>query len=258
VRIVILAAVIFTPCGGVLADWDVGDPCLYSQLPDTAGWDVYSEWQYGAADDWTATSTALITDIHFWGSWKYDVVGDMGNLLIQIFDNDTSNPSFPKPGNQLWEYVAAEGTYTTKKFDNIGWQGWYDPRGPYDEWGEAHNHQDMYQYNIILNNLPEEERFEQVEGQTYWLQISSNYEGCLWGWKTTTQPSGATAVFWDKWGYWGWNWQQLYEPLKWCQEECYPPREPLPLGMAFVITPEPATLLLLAAGAAVVLRKRKM
>ena len=50
------------PFAGALADWDVGDPALYYQLPDSTGWDVYSEWGtgplasegYGAADDWTA------------------------------------------------------------------------------------------------------------------------------------------------------------------------------------------------------------
>jgi hypothetical protein len=249
--------VAFIPGGVLLADWTPGDPALFYQLPNTTGWDVYSEWQYGAADDWTATETQRIKDIHFWGSWKNDYAGSTGDILIQIFDNDTSG-SFPKPGNQLWSYVAHEGTYITQKFDNVGDQGWYDPRQQ-DDW-DSHNHQDMYQYNI---NLSSEDYFTQTEGQTYWLQISTNYEGCLWGWKTTTQPTGADAVFWDKYGYWGghegWYWQKLMEPLRWCQEECYPPREPLPLGLAFVITPvpEPATLLLLAAGAAAMLRRRK-
>ena len=37
-----LAAVL---CAGgvVLADWDVGDPALYYQLPDLDGWSVYGD-----------------------------------------------------------------------------------------------------------------------------------------------------------------------------------------------------------------------
>ncbi len=244
--------VAFIPGGVLLADWEEGDPALFYQLPDTEGWDVYSEWQYGAADDWTAEVDSPVLDIHFWGSWKNDYPGSTGNILIQIFDNDTSDPYFPKPGNQLWEHVAAEGTYITKKFDNIGDQGWYDPRQE-DDW-DSHNHQDMYQYNIDIDEV---NAFTQLAGQTYWLQISTDYDGCFWGWKTTTDPTGADAVFWDTWGYHGWYWQKLKEPWRWCQEECIPPREPLPMGLAFVITPEPATLFLFAIGAAAVLRRRK-
>lgn len=253
--ILFVALVIAVGTVPAFADWDVGDPCVYSQLPDSHGWDVYSEWRYGAADDWTATETLKVTDIHFWGSWKNDAVGDMGNLLIQIYDNDTSG-NFPKPGNQLWEHVVLEGDYTSRLY-TTGTQGWYDPRQT-DDW-DSHNHQKMFQYNMTFD--PEDDAFQQEAGQTYWLEISSNYEGCQWGWKTSVDnDNGSTAVFWDKYGYHGghegWYWQQLYEPARWAHEECIPPREPEPMGMSFVITPEPTTLLLFAMGAAAVLRRR--
>ena len=41
-----LAAALYTG-GVVLADWDVGDPALYYQTPDLAGWTVYAEWGSG-------------------------------------------------------------------------------------------------------------------------------------------------------------------------------------------------------------------
>jgi hypothetical protein len=104
-RAALVATAVLMPIAVTLADWEVGDPALYYQTPDLTGWSVYSEWGtgpaanegYGAADDWTATVTAPITDISFWGGWENDWVGQTGNILVQIFSNDTSNPSFPRP-----------------------------------------------------------------------------------------------------------------------------------------------------------------
>ncbi len=249
-RLCILLSVLFllVPWTVSQADWDPGDPCLYSQLPDPEGWDVYSEWRNGVANDWTADTDAPITDIHFWGSWKYDVVGDMGDILIQIFDNDTSG-AFAKPGDQQWEGVFSNSdsnpnnNYTSRLYDT-GNQGFYDPRY-IDHW-YPNNHDEMYQYNISFI----EDIFNQQAGQTYWLQISTNYEGCDWGWKTSTDVVGNTSVFWDTFGWCGGYYQQLVQPYGYCT-----PRTPL--DVAFVLTtPEPTTLLLFAVGAAAVLRKR--
>jgi hypothetical protein len=256
----------FISAGVALADWDVGDPALYYQLPNANGWDVYSEWGtgplasegYGAANDWTADTTAPITDIHFWGSWKNDVVGDTGRILIQIFSNDTSDPTFPRPDELLWSNVFEESEYTGRLY-TTGDQGWYDPRFT-DEW-YAHNHDNMYQYNIPMIDNP----FIQQAGQTYWLMISMDFEGCEWGWKTTETVEGNPSVFWDSYytysssyPYWyrhptiEWRWQQLREG-GWCY-----PHQSQPLDLAFVLTtPEPATLFLMAFGAAAMLRKRR-
>jgi hypothetical protein len=234
-----LVAVLCT-AGVVLADWDVNEPALYYQLPDSEGWSVYSEWGTGAADDWTATTTAPITDIHFWGGWENDYAGDLGNLLIQIFDNDTSG-SFPMPGNQLWEHVVLEYEYTSRKFDNIGWQGWYDPRGAGD-W-DSHNHEDMFQYSI---EFAPGDAFLQEAEQTYWIMISMDFQGGVLGWNSAESVSGSSAVFWDTNG----GWTELMT-LAGYQD----PRTPL--DMAFVLAPEPTTLLLLGFGSLALLRKRK-
>jgi hypothetical protein len=232
-------------CSFASADWDPGEPNLFHQLPNPNGWDVYSEWCYGVANDWTADVTAPITDIHFWGSWKNDIVGHTGNILMRIRENKTSGVSFAQPGTILWERVITEDEYTDRLY-TTGDQGWYDPRQT-DEW-YAHNHDDMYQYNIDVIDNP----FVQQAGHTYWLEISMDYYGCEWGWKTTLTNSGNPSVFWDTYGYHGWAWQQLKEPSGWCY-----PRTPQPLDVAFVLTvPEPATVIMLIAGAAILLRKR--
>jgi hypothetical protein len=266
IAVVAIAIVLF---GGIAsADWDPNSPAdmsrtIFYQLPNPTGWDVYSEWGtgplasqgYGAANDWTATSNALITNIHFWGSWKNDVVGQTGKILLQIFSNDTTSGSFVMPDERLWSEVINVGEYTSRLY-TTGEQGWYDPRGT-DTW-IINNHNNMYQYNIQLGSP-----FMQQAGQTYWLMISMDFQGCEWGWKTTNSVVGSSSVFWDSYNVWGphcywwrhpeieWKWTQLKTPQGWCD-----PRNPV--DVAFVLTiPEPATLLLLGLGAAVVLRKRK-
>jgi hypothetical protein len=116
-----------------------------------------------------------------------------------------------------------------------------------------------------MENIPVEEQFEQQEGETYWLMISMNFEGCQWGWKTSEGVEGSQSLFWDAfYNYYvegscpwhlhpeiDWRWVQLKEG-GWCQQPAQP------LDLAFVITvPEPATMLLLAAGAVAVLRRRR-
>jgi hypothetical protein len=228
------------------ADWNPGDPALYYQLPNPNGWDVFSEWQYGVANDWTAAVTAPITDIHFWGSWKNDIVGHTGNILMRIRSNKTEGVSFAQPGDVLWQHVVTESEYTSRLY-TTGDQGWYDPRQT-DEW-YLHNHDKMYQYNLPFIADP----FVQQAGKTYWLEISMDFEGCEWGWKTSSEVNGNTSVFWDTYGHHGWYWQQLKEPSGWCY-----PNIPKPMDVAFVITtPEPTTIFFLAAGAVILLRKRK-
>jgi hypothetical protein len=234
--------VTFISTRAAIADWEVGDPATFYQLPDPTGWDVYSEWCSGVANDWTASETAPITDIHFWGSWKKDAIGEIGEVLIQIFDNDTSG-SFARPGNQIWEGIFYSGDYTSRLLYPEGDLGWYDPRD-INDW-HSHDHYEMYQYSIVNIDNP----FVQQIGHTYWLMISTNTEGGEWGWKTSTDVVGNTSVFWDTFGLWGSNWQELKQPYGYSD-----PRTPLDL--AFVLTiPEPATLLLLALACPLVLER---
>ncbi|MGD9110447.1 MAG: PEP-CTERM sorting domain-containing protein [Phycisphaerales bacterium] len=238
-RLSICVAAVALISGGVaFAHWDVGDlyKMHYPQLPDETGWDVYAEWPKGIADDWLCTESGYVEDIHFWGSWKDDIVGYTGQVYIGIYDNDTSG-FFAKPGDVLWEHTFTQNDYTSRLY-GTGEQGWYHPEIGYI----LNDHENIYQYNIDLIPDP----FYQEEGNTYWLMISMDYYDCYWGWKTSkSEQFGADAV------YYGWV------DYQWCAYELYDPITYESLDMAFVITPEPTSLLLLAMGATVVLKRQR-
>jgi hypothetical protein len=234
-----VGAIILISGGALFADWNPGDPYKmhYPQLPDLGGWDVYAEWPKGIADDWLCTESGYVSDIHFWGSWKGDANGTTGNVYVGIYDNDTSG-LFPKPGNALWEHTFNQDDYISKWYAS-GDQGWYNPgTGNHI----LNDHENVYQYNIPIVPDP----FYQEEGNTYWLMISMDYHECFWGWKTSgSEQFGADAVFY-RW----------VDP-QWCPYELHDPITGESLDMAFVITPEPASLLLLAMGATVALKRRR-
>ena len=262
----LIAATMLVP-GVALADWNPGDSSLSYQLPDPTGWNVYSEWGtgplhvppegYGVANDWTATESTAITNLYVWGSWKDGSVGQSGNILVQIFSNDTGDydPAFYRPGECLWSVVVNEEEYTSQLYDT-GDVGWYDPRY-FDEWN-LHDQDEIYQYSIPFL----EDQFEQEEGETYWLSVSMDIEEGDWGWLTSLDVQGNSSVFWDSYDFWAphpmwssnrainWKWTPLETPTGFGETQ-------VPMDLAFVITPEPATALLLAAGAAFALRKSK-
>lgn len=234
---VVLAAILCTG-GIVLADWDVGDPALHYQLPDSDGWSVYGDGGAVApvqlADNWTATTTSPITGIYFWGGWNYDQIGSMVEINVQILSNDTSG-AFDKPSTQLWEHTFSPGDYTSRYYSYIS-QGFYDTRS---NDCDADNHNELFQY--CLNEIPDP--YTQQAGSTYWFVISTDVEGGLWGWNTAASSVGSSAVFWDDNNT---QWVQLMES-----------GGSIPMDMAFVLTPEPATILLLGLGTVMLRRVRK-
>ena len=121
-----------------------------------------------------------------------------------------------------------------------GLQGWYEPlTGEVledDHWG-------VWQYNFEDISDP----FIQVEGETYWLEISMRLHPtstAKWGWKSSVDHWNDDAV-------WGWG-----EPDTYWEGELYePPDFTQSLDLAFVITPEPTSLGLLALGGLALLRR---
>jgi len=221
-KAVVLAIVAVMVAGtslSVLADWNPGDghKMHYPQLPDEAGWDVYATAglsQYGypeicLADDWMCSETGPVTDIHFWGSWKGGIEGNILAFVIAIAADipASQNPDgYSKPGTTLWERTFYD--WAAVPIDPPSLEGWYDPYAGeiiYDD------HSNYFQYNIVDIIDP----FYQIEDTIYWLSISAIVEydqtglQPLWGWKSTEDHWNDDAC-WAEWYYL--DWVDLWEP----------------------------------------------
>ena len=219
------------------ADWDPidGSKMHYPQLPDPIGWDVNATWPTVVADDWGCSESGFVDDIHFWGSWQHDIVGTIQSFHLSIHSNVPIGPGgYSQPGELLWEWETTD--FIIRPVDPPSDQGWYDPSS--GQWNRP-DHQAYFQYNIV--DIPN--AFYQDVGTIYWLDISARVvePDLFWGWKTSRDHWMDDAVWSDLAGV---AWQELFDPIT--GES---------LDMAFVITPEPASMLLLIS-AAVLLRRR--
>ncbi|MDD3493568.1 MAG: hypothetical protein PHZ19_08760, partial [Candidatus Thermoplasmatota archaeon] len=211
------------------ADWEEGDDhkMHFPQLPDPQGWDVNATWPLNIlADDWNCTESGPVTDIHFWGSWRHDLVGDIHGFFISIWSNNPGDPqggipSFPEA--LLWEAYITD----FKAIDaGFGAQAWYEPEPDILYPGD---HEMYFQYNIINITDP----FWQEYGTIYWLSISANIStpGTFWGWKTSIYTNTYDDAFW---GY--------YDPtgggITWAKE-LYKDYPSVSMDLAFVITGTP-------------------
>jgi hypothetical protein len=228
--------------GPALADWFPGEPYKmhYPQLPDPFGWDVNATYPKVLADDWQCTETGPVSDIHVWGSWQNDVRSPILNVHASIHKNIPADPLVPysRPGGLLWERDFDPTQFKVLDPYGTGDEGWYDPNT-----GEYHlsDHQTYHQINIENIDAP----FTQLVGEIYWLDISVTVEdpAFRWGWKTSQDHFMDDAVWTDA----GLNeWTPLIDPIT--GES---------LDMAFVITPEPTSLCLLALGGLAALRRRR-
>jgi hypothetical protein len=222
----------------VLADWNVGDPYKmhFPQLPDLNGWDVNATYPKVLADDWQCLGSGPVSDIHFWGSWKQDLIGTITSFHVSIHADVPAQPGIPShPGPVLWEEEITN--FAIRSYDPTSNEGWYDPNtGQYAK----PDHQHYFQYNLtnILNPYP------QAQGMIYWLDISARVleTDKKWGWKTSLDHWNDDAVWGD---FPNPNWMELRDPITGTS-----------LDMAFVITPEPTTLLLLGVAGLILLRRR--
>ena len=211
----------------------------FPQLPDPDGWDVNFHEPRAIADDWQCTQTGPVKDIHFWMSSRREPFALL-NVYVSIHNDDTLGP-FGRPGGLLWERSFDESMFTIRKY-GISSQGWYDPMPP--EEVVPGDHENIYQVNIVDIRDP----FFQEEGTAYWLSLNVNGTGTMGpaelGWKTSLSHFRDNAVWSNVDPVAGW--QQLFYPFT--SES---------LDMAFVITPEPATLALLLLGGLAMMRRKR-
>ncbi len=216
------------------ADWNPGDghKMHFPQLPDPDGWDVNFMEPKVLADDWGCTETGPVRNIHFWFSSMLDMPFVLEQIHVSIHDDDRSDPAIPsRPGDLLWERDFFPGEFVYRP-DGTGDQGWLDPNTGFFQ---PSDHFQTWQANIT--DIPDP--FIQQVGTIYWLDLSVVAFGtgelgfAELGWKTSLQHWEDDAVWSDFGGASGW--QELLDPIT--GES---------LDMAFVIAPEPGTIIMLA------------
>lgn len=235
------------------ADWDPidGHKMHYPQLPDLDGWDIRSTCpDYLLADDWQCSQTGLVSDIHIWLSSQGDQlepVDYISAVNVRIYSDIPAAQSptgYSMPGAVLREWQFDVGEFTVRPYGQ-GSQGWLMPENL-----EAidQDHVNIFQLNIdpIIVNDP----FTQNQGEIYWLSVElDKLPGTGdFGWKTSLDHFNDDAVV-NVNGDWTRIWDLQYSPID-------PPDDEL-RSLAFVITPEPGTMALLALGGLALLKRRR-
>ncbi|MHC4527608.1 MAG: DUF7901 domain-containing protein [Planctomycetota bacterium] len=195
-RLLLVCAFVFVigAAGVTVGDWDPGDghKMHFPQLPDPCGWDICLAHQF-IADDWECDETGPVTDIHFWVSWKGDIVSPIMVWAVYIFDAD---PQTGEPNEGVWDLGMAINYDYHERRAGTGKQGWFCPTEgiPY-----LNDHNDFYQINITDIENP----YIQQEGRHYWLAIRAfGSEVFPVGWKTSQDHFGMGAL----WTYDGATW----------------------------------------------------
>ena len=275
--VVFAISLVFCASVAARADWNPGGPAKWVQMPDlsTNGMDVNAtvsplappEGLWMLADDFECTSIGPITGIHIWGSW-YDDTLPQPELGPNYYPRDvvftlsiwSDIPAVPgqmhsMPGESLWEHEFDAGEFTARHWaTTIEGEGWYHPNSanPYEFPGDFQ----IWQYNFSVD--PKDaftQRGSDEEAEVYWLGVSASplhqdVQETMFGWKTSIDHWNDDAVWMDDPGD-----NPPWRELKYPEGHNYYGQF-MDLDLAFVITPEPATLGVLILGLVPVLLRR--
>ena len=224
----------------------------YSQPPENAKWvqlpdltpngiDIQVDEMRTIADDFECTSPSLLTDVHFWGSWRKDLKGEITNIHLSIHSDDPagiggSDPDniFSKPDKLLWERDFGPGEFREGLYyempDDLG-EWWWDPAS--DELIKGGDTQ-VWRYDIRIK--PEEaflQRGTEKNPTIYWLDISVKTEEGEFGWKTRQWPDHfMDDAVWDR----GSELPRMWNELRYPKGHPYHELERNSIDMAFMLT----------------------
>lgn len=236
------------------ADWvpSDGHKMHFPQLPDLEnGMDVLVSAPKILADDFLCTQTGPITDVHMWASWLGDQIGDP-HIDLYIFSDIPASQSatgYSMPGELLWSrhfhppeivigetLTAAEPFYNPNTNEIIG------------------SDTQVIQYNFFI---PPTEAFVQQKDTIYWLGLQKRNitDELAMGWKTSAEQWNDDAVWGDLQASTLPGMTPPGATIEW--NELIHPDTGASLDLSFVITPEPASLSVLAAGALALLARRR-
>ncbi|MFA5238506.1 MAG: hypothetical protein WC476_02185 [Phycisphaerae bacterium] len=218
----------------------------WEQLPDTTpnGIDIRIDDADGVtrhiADDFLCTTTGLITDIHFWGSWKYDEKCPINGIVASIYSDDPVGPGgsdpcnlYSKPDQMLWQQQFLNGQFTETLVYDLSpeYEWWWDPY--FNVLNQYGDHQ-IWKYDININPTTAfRQEGNSVNPVVYWLALEAWLpygQSYNFGWKTSREHWNDDAVFATG----------SIPPFAW-NELRYPqghPYHPESIDMAFAITTE--------------------
>lgn len=180
-------------------------PIKWLQAPEQGSEGVDVSDQTELADDFQCTQSGPITDIHFWGSFLYDLLPPDGPgslpITLSIYDDVPRGPDNPysHPGTLKWSMDFAPGQYQVgNNMHTSEW--WHDPAALLPAWlfpGDTN----MYQFDFYIDPA---DAFQQVEGNIYWLSVkyASGGANYAFGWKTTCNDWNDDACWLDASGIW--------------------------------------------------------
>jgi len=232
---------------GVTSIWaitstSISETTKWVQMPDETknGIDIRCDdsdgFQRVLADDFKCISTGLITDVHFWGSWKNDIKGNIIKIHLSIHSDipaEQSPTGYSMPNESpLWEKDFFAGDFNEtfhSELTDPNFEWWWDPyEGQLLQYGDRQ----IYRYDIFIDPVDAfMQQGDPCNPVTYWLDISVSVDPCMppqpeFGWKTS---------------YMHWNDDAVYLEAEWFELR-YPdnhPYHPNSIDMAFMITTEP-------------------
>ncbi|MHC4575602.1 MAG: DUF7901 domain-containing protein, partial [Planctomycetota bacterium] len=211
------------------------------QRPDTSpnGIDIKVDEQRWLADDFECKSYGPITDVHLWGSWKYDQVGEITRVHLSIHSDDPVGPggtdpnnTYSKPDRLQWEHDFWAGQFEMIPVAYVpDGEYWWDPLEP----GSLLPSGDWTIWRIDVYIDPCDAFIQDGDPCNpviYWLDVQVDTYMGEFGWKTRRFPEQfMDDAVWD----YGSELPRVWKELRYPKGHPY---EGKSIDMAFVLTGE--------------------